>query len=390
MAATWSDSNWPVSDHARGPSLDTWQQSHITPPNPRGRIRRKDASKAAIRHLIDQEAPLRPDFGDREFLVRCAHALEYCRTVRAYRDGNCGRYLARPNSCHVRLCPDCESARADRMVRRFDSLEWDLGRAVFWVLTVPNFPQGRLRDGYHVVQRALANVRRTTVFARVHGGVSSVESPWQRTSRSWNLHVNLLLDAPWILQSEMREAWRAATCNEIRRTERRAEGKRGRVPKCPHHRDAEGRSVDGCRGASWVWVETIHSQPGTPERTKDLREVFKYVTKGFLGPDGGPAAELEPAVVGEVLLATRGRRLVNGFGSLRGVRDDDRLDEIEGETLTLEDVGIPDLVGLPRVCPFCAHEALWELAIEVPRRDCTRAGKNNALTWYPPPSGRLQ
>jgi len=274
------------------------------------------------------------------------------------------------------------------MVRRFDSLEWDLGRAVFWVLTVPNFPQGHLREGYHVVQRALSNVRRTAVFAVVRGGVSSVESPWQQASRSWNLHVNLLLDAPWILQSQMREAWRAATCNEIRRSERRAEGKHGRVPKCQHHHDTEGRSVDGCRGASWVWVETIHSQPGTPERTKDLREVFKYVTKGFLGPDGGPAAELESDVVGEVLLATRGRRLVNGFGSLRGVRDDDRLDELEGETLTLEEVGIPDLVGLPRTCPFCARAALWELAIEVPRRDCTRAGTDNALTWYPPPIRR--
>jgi hypothetical protein len=384
-AQPWSD-GWPTPPPgARVPSLDTGQQSHITRRDPSARIRANDAAKIVLSTLVDQAASLEEEPGAQAFLVSAASKVRGCRYVRAYRDATCGAYLARPESCHVRLCPDCERARSDRLVRRFDSAEWDMTRSVFWVLTLPNYPQGRLREGYQVLQESLANLRRTTLFAPVRGGVSAIESPWQQDSRSWNLHANLLLDAPWIGVKEMREAWRAATCNAIRRSERRSAGLGGRVPKCPHHHDEHGRSIDGCRGASWVWVETIKGEPGTPERTKSLREVFKYVTKGLLGPDGGPTEGLDASVVREVLLATRGRRLVNGFGSFRGIHDADAVEaEAAPDTLGMAEVsGVPDLVGLPRICPFCHGTARWELSLSMPRRECERDPGSGALRWIP-------
>lgn len=418
-AEPWSD-GWPTPPPRAGaPSLDNGQQSHVTRRDRSARIRVNDAAKIVLAHLVDQAATLEEDAGGRLFLVKAASAVRQCRYVKAHREARCGAYLARPQSCHVRLCPDCERARADRAVRRFDSAEWDLVRSVYWVLTIPNYPQGGLRQGYEVMQEALANLRRLPLFAGGHdehgcahprhrkalldacrcaecvgcprcghapvrGGVTSVESPWQQKTRTWNLHANLLLDAPWIGRKEMREAWRGVTCNAIRRAECRAAGIKGRVPKCPHHHDEKGRSIDGCRGASWIWVETLKGEPGTPERTKSLREVFKYVTKGLLGAEGGPVDGLDPNVVREVLLATRGRRLVNGFGSLRGIHDDDAVDdELAEDVLTLEEAGVPDLVGLPKVCPFCHAEAHWEMSQEMPRGECERDEGSGALRWIP-------
>jgi hypothetical protein len=348
------------------------------------RIRSKDATKEALARTLTRAALNVLDERDHEFLLRSADGLRYCRTVKVFRDAVCGRYLARPNSCHVRVCPDCEAARAARLVERFDSLHWDMHRPVFVVLTIPNVPQGHLRDGLRIIRRALTNVRRTAVFANVRGGVTSIEAPWSEKSESWNVHANMLIDCPWILRRPLREAWRAATCNEIRRAERAAQGLTGRVPHCPHHHDSKGRSIDGCRGASMIGIERTYAAPGSPERTTAIREALKYATKG-LDPH---LPSVTPSVVAEAVLALRGQRLVSGWGTLWGVHDrDDAAAELTPETLTLAEVdGIPDLVGLPRICPFCGGEAMWDIPIEAPRAECIRAGPG-ALEWIPHVSG---
>lgn len=336
-------------------------------------------------------------------------ALEGCREVRAYRDGGCGGYTARPTSCRVRLCPDCERARSARMVGRLAELTLDMRRPVFWTFTVPNVARGELARGVDWLLDSFRALRRRAIFrggkcrecgavhGEVAGGVYSIEVTRGRDGRSWHPHVHVLMDSPWMLQAEVRSAWRAVTCDAIRKLELGAAGKRGRkvgegarparIARCAHRADEHGRPLDGCRGASIVWVEAVKGEPGSPERRRALAEVLKYTTGGLV-KDGKLAAGITPGDLGELLLSLRNRRLVAGWGAWRHVQDDDPEDETpEGETVMV-DTGARNAAGLiiyqrmPAKCPHCAQPAMWELPIVVPRAACS-PGPAGLLGWRP-------
>jgi hypothetical protein len=234
-------------------------------------------------------------------------------------------------------------------------------------------------DGYRVT----ANGCPRCIHAPVAGGVYSIEATWNQERGDWHPHAHLLVDAPWIGWAEMRDAWRAVSCDAIRRAERRRAGVPGPIPPCPHHADEKGLATDGCRGASVVWVEDVRGAPGSEARLAAVRETLKYVSKGLLDPEGRPLPGAGPGEIAELLLATRGRRLVSGWGSFRRVHDseDEPLDP--AEYLVGPDV-LPSMQGLPRRCPLCGGEALWEPPIEVRRLAC-RPGRGGLLTWQPPP-----
>jgi hypothetical protein len=223
----------------------------------------------------------------------------------------------------------------------------------------------------------------------VRGGVYSIEITWSprrpathrlgyKETDDWHPHVHILMDAPWIVQSEMREAWRAVTCDAIRRAERKAAGLGGPLPRCDHEADR------ACRGASIVDVRAVVGERGSAERLKAVREALKYVSKGLLDPEN-PTRLLPGASVlelAELLLAIRGRRLVAGWGSFRTVHDDaeDGLDPAD----FLVGPDVPEgLVGMPRICPCCGNEAMWELPITVRRTACRRL-PTGTLVWRPP------
>jgi hypothetical protein len=217
------------------------------------------------------------------------------------------------------------------------------------------------------------------------GGVYSLEITWSPELGTWHPHAHLLLDGPWLPRTEIRDAWRAATCDATQRAERARAGQRGRVPVCPHQADEQGRSIDGCQGASIAWIEAVHGEPGSPEHLAAVRETLKYVSKGLLDEHG----ELLPGAthheIGEMVLALRNRRLISGWGSFRNVHDaeEEQLDPAE----FLVGPGVePALLGLPRRCPVCHGEARWELPIDVPRRGCRPLG-GGYLAWRPSPVG---
>jgi hypothetical protein len=343
-----------------------------------------DRAKVTLHEAISRAAgwafQWRPEWAPA--LERMASAVLECRTARAYRDGICGSYYVRPRHCGNPLEPDCARRRTARLLDRFETVALDTIRDLFLVLTIPNAPLGELAVGLAILQDALAHLRPWLRERGVSGGVTSIEMPYQRLSASWNLHANLLVDAGrWLPRAELREAWRAVTCDATRRAERRKAGLRGRLPRCAHRYDERFRSIDGCRGASWVWVRRVQGDPGTAERRKSWRELVKYVTKGFLARDGTLLPKVPVEAFAEVLMATRHRRLVQGWGTWFGVHDRAE-DPDDVERLRWPDV-MPDLVGLPRFCPFCGAEAAWERPIDVPRRACRRRGRH--LTWKPPP-----
>jgi NAD-dependent dihydropyrimidine dehydrogenase PreA subunit len=233
-------------------------------------------------------------------------------------------------------------------------------------------------DGYRV---SVNGCPRCT-HAPVAGGVYSLEVTWNPDRGDWHPHAHLLVDAPWIRWGEMRDAWRAVTCDAIRRAQMRRAGLVGRIPACPHHADEKGLATDGCAGASVVWVEDVRGAPGSEARLAAIRETLKYVSKGLLDNEGRPLPGVGPREIAELLLATRGRRLVSGWGSFRHVhdREDDKLDPVE--YLVGPDV-LPSMQGLPRRCPLCGGEALWEPPISVRRTSC-RPGRGGVLVWRPP------
>ncbi|MGD0407788.1 MAG: hypothetical protein ABSB34_02150 [Candidatus Limnocylindrales bacterium] len=236
-------------------------------------------------------------------------------------------------------------------------------------------------DGYRVTVNGCPRC----THAPVAGGVYSLEVTWNTERADWHPHAHLLVDAPWIRWGEMRDAWRAVTCDAIRRAEQRASGKVGRIAACPHHADEKGLATEGCVGASVVWVEDVRGAPGSEARRAAVRETLKYVTKGLLDEEGRPLPGAGAPEIAELLLATRGRRLVAGWGSLRNVhdREEDKLDP--ADYLVGPEV-LPSMVGLPRRCPLCGGEALWELPVEVRRANC-RPGRGGVLVWKPPGRG---
>ncbi len=277
-------------------------------------------------------------------------------------------------------------------------------------------------------ERVTVNGCPRCVHDPVRGGIYSIEVTWSPTrpqghpqgykeTADWHPHVHVLMDAPWIVQSEVRDAWQECTCDAIRRAEGRRAGSSERIAPCRHLRGwvptgqcqhcgiAVGETdiwcgsrcrhkslrAAGCRGASVVNVRAVDGAPGTPERRKAVMEVLKYVSKGLIDKDGHLLPGAGPLELAELLLAIRGRRLVAGWGSFRNVHDDDELerDTVPVWTGDIDEHGQDVILRLPRVCPCCGQEAQWggprkARRIFVHRRD------DGVLVWLPPgsPAGR--
>lgn len=390
--AVWVHIPDPRDDPAFEPAPPGWSP----PIEGQSRLARNDAAKVQLGDAIARAAASRwsgDAWADAAWLQSRGLAMAGCRTVRAYRDAVCGAYLARPVSCRVRVCPDCERARSARLAGRFAALTLDMRRPVFWTLTVPNVAADKLDMGVDWLLESFRRLRRRAIFAGgpcrgpecvghspAAGGVYSIEVTWSADLGNWHPHAHALIDMPWVRWAEMRAAWRAVTCDAIRYLE--AGG--GRVPSCDHHADGRGKPLGGCRGASVVWVEAVRGAPGSPERLDSIREVLKYTVAGLVKSDG-TLDGAGPERLADLLLALRHRRLVAGWGAWRNVTDTDPEDE-EPDVLRGPDV-LPTLRGLPIACPMCGvTEALWELPIDLPRRLCL-VGPNGRLIWRPPRAG---
>jgi hypothetical protein len=259
-----------------------------------------DAIRAGLAGLDVEHDPIRygrdgrmlPCSCARCFLGGAATRVESCRRVRAFRDAGCGAYLVRPDSCRVRLCPDCERARASRMVRRVAEIADAMAAPAFWTFTVRNVadlgpavdvlldafatlrrralfaggpcrspvhvcrtvperrngnPTGRLVRAAHPPHRAAAGTacRCPRCYRRprgraagcavcrhraIPGGVYTLEVTRNAARRDWHPHLHVLMDAPWVEHVEAREQWARATCEAWRR--RDAAG--ARVAACGH------------------------------------------------------------------------------------------------------------------------------------------------------------
>lgn len=195
----------------------------------------------------------------------------------------------------------------------------------------------------------------------VRGGLASFDVTWSDAAEPWNLHLHMLLDAPWMAWAELRDLWQATTCT---------------TAGCRHGRLEDGSPDPGCTGAWMVWIVRVADDPD--QRRGAIREVLKYVAKPH-----GIVDSLEPDRVAEYLWATRHQRIVSGWGCWYRIQVDDDTPDDEYHVIQL----ILSSVRVPKVCPVChVHTALedWGNPFHAGRLEAARAGRHYG--WHPPPA----
>lgn len=466
-----TSNNAPPSRPARDPgavwaAADTVANSRL----PTEREHRRDELQAVVSQLLAQGAAsfselpalAQPWLGHGRaeapaalYLQRWSHAAERCRTGLAWTDATCGVSIFRPDSCHVRGCPRCESARATRLVDRFLAAAAGcpprckapahlanghlrpMRQPKLHTFTIPNVPDEleQLKAVRAVLVASHRRLRQRAIYrggrcrtagwaakhadwlrehgrrgclhqppgsrvscpgGRAHracgrfthspvtGGVSAIETTYNATSNTWNVHLHVLVEAPYIPQAELADTW-AAVVPAAWRADRASLVVDVRPVHCRRH---GGRCAcpEGMRAA--------------------LKEVLKYVGKptdqdSAAVPWDAPiraqdddtrlkgAGIIDPADPGrfvQLVLAWHGARLVTGFGAWAKLPKE----LTEDDTVFLGDHRDP-FSGwkLPRWCPHCGHEAVWSQPKVVSRLEAFRmpgaAGGAGPppLTWMP-------
>jgi len=222
-------------------------------------------------------------------LRHLAARLGACHTrFRRYRCSN-GHSWAWPyRACNVRVCAFEARLRSARAAKRWGPVLGALDRPKHLVLAMPNVRRGGLKDGIRRLWAAFGRLRRKPIWAEVRGALVSLEVTFNDRARTWHPHLHAIIDAPYLPQERLLEAWREAS---------------GAKP-------GESRTC---------WIGAADSGA--------IRELVKYATK---------TASLvrHPAALEEFLRATKRMRMLRSYGGLYRLR------------LALEPAGCPDC-GLP-------------------------------------------
>jgi len=232
---------------------------------------------AAARNRGDDAAALRAEirmrllrrqlesgrFADLALRVRGCH-----RTFRGYRCRNNGHVWAEPvHSCHVRLCPFEMRERATRAQSRFGNVIAGLRSGKYAVFAERNCPVGDLANGLKSLFDAWARLRKHPIWAYVKGSLVVLEVTYNRQTRAWHPHLNVVFDGPFLPFEKLNQAWIEAT---------RGNGRTSFI-----------RRAD--RGTAW--------------------ELIKYLTKLSDFVD-------VPEAVEDFVLSTKRRRFIRTYGSL--------------------------------------------------------------------------
>jgi len=259
--------------------------------------------------------------------LRWADDVAHCGG-RTSRHDVCGRPSWLPHSCKFPLCPWYQQSRAKRAGAKLEKL-WLSGAIVnphFATYTVHNVDD--LAGAWVEMRAALRALhRRAYIKARCRGGFRALETTVNKESGQWHAHAHELLDGEFIAQYPMTDIVRRAGQWVIKQEHpglarlwtmecqgmRRQDGKR--VPRYPTlYRDRI--NVD-CP-EDWYLVNIRAADYGA------ISEIAKYVAKGDEIVSAGPGH------VVTYLLARRGKRMLQGFGSMYKVTlldDEDQEDD---------------------------------------------------------------
>lgn len=393
------------------------------------------------------------------YLQRWSHAAERCRTGLAWTDATCGVAVFRPDSCHVRGCPRCESARATRLVDRFMAAAAGcppscklpahlasghlrpMRQPKLHTFTIPNVADDleQLKAVRSVLVKSHRRLRQRAIYrggscrtqgwaakhadwlrehgrrgclhqppgARVScpggrqhracgkfrhqavaGGVSAIETTYNAASDTWNVHLHVLVDAPYIPQAELADTW-AAVVPASWRQDRASLVVDVRPVHCRCHRGARTPCQAGMRSAlkevlKYVGKPTDQDTPavaweGGAIRTRAQDDDTRLKGAGIIDP-------ADPGRFLALVLAWHGARLVTGFGAWAKLPKE--LTEPEPTVFVGDHTEPFGGWRLPRWCPHCGHEASWSQPKVVSRLEAFRwlkGGRDRPppLTWMP-------
>lgn len=172
------------------------------------------------------------------------------------------------------------------------------------VLTVENCELEKLGRAITDLFSAFERLRHSKLWANVRGAIAVLEITFNRETRTWHPHLNVILDGPYIAKAELDAAWFRVTL------------KRGRI----------------------TWIRRANR--------RTIPELLKYITKLTDFVD-------IPEAVEWFLRATRGRRFVRTYGSLYRFSFEDEEQETRGQGHDVcPDCGSPDVQELSTTLRF--------------------------------------
>lgn len=224
-----------------------------------------------------------------------------------------GAFRVRSNQCHDRFCVPCQRARAQTVAARLRAFIARTPRLRLVTLTTQHMPGDRLaellrrlRDGFRLLRR------RPFWNDRVLGGLALVEI--SHGSNGWHPHLHVLCQADYLPQDQLSREWAHIT------------------------------------GAHVVDVRVVRSE-----------DAAAYLTK-YLTKPAKPAVYRDPDLLLEAVIALKGTRMVQTFGSIRAadLAADDDDDDAADNTLTWIPVGRLDyLLALPPHDPLRQEFSSW-------------------------------
>lgn len=200
-----------------------------------------------------------------------ADKLELCHTeFTVAQCTGCKDARAFPNRCDQFYCPECQprlSHDREKAVKWWTQTIAQPKHVVLTVRNIPDFTKGHVRE----FKKWFTRLRRMKFARNWRGGFYSLEVT--NEGKGWHLHLHALVDAHWIDQQQLSDAWN------------KANGGAGFIVKV---KDARG--------------------------TDYLRELTKYAVKG------SELAAWNPETIKTFITAMRGTRTFGVFGSLYGKR----------------------------------------------------------------------
>jgi hypothetical protein len=267
--------------------------------------------------------------------------------------------IAVPIGCNHRLCPLCAWYRSQAARKRIKCMFDRLTHPVLITLTIPNKATIRKHDFTLMRQRVRQFIAQHKGW--ILGGVYSLETTYNRTEKTWHIHVHILADAASPLPSKTEKVdlagqrvyaftgiklrlefdwmrlwggtWGKAARKDASAMRREGDtylfeewvrkGREMRVREWRNgaYRPMEGLSPDLAAANSQWNAENRRVVDVRPVLDRDgaAREVLKYVTK--VADFGDLPEAVEP-----FCNAVKGARLIQTFGSWYGVKLDDAPD----------------------------------------------------------------
>ena len=220
-------------------------------------------------------------FSNEEIQKKLVNALEQCslfsdalkvkacqREFVVVACADCGLPVAVEKNCHNRLCPFCAHARTMLLISEHEEKLKQIRYPKMIVLSWPSVKQLN-REWFRKARKDLEKLRHSKMWSEsVFAGLGSFEFTYSK-KYGWHPHWHCLAGAKYINQADLSRVW-------------------GRIS-----------------GAPVVWITSVKDN----DRWEAVKEIIKYPAKCADFID-------EPALVKEFLEASKGVKMVTGFGAL--------------------------------------------------------------------------